>query len=365
MINNYTFLEEDIRGWHEAARMSLRDRFLEEAKFNQMAWFHEDPDRSLESIHSLVHGSLSGFMLETATSAFDPAFFLHHVNVDRLWAIWAATKPDTWMEPAQCMVETYTTPLGQVQNDTSPLYPFRSDASGKFHTSRSMRHIKDLGYAYEDVPDWLYRSPRLLRSVVRANVARTYPEDIQRVRSAWSTGRMSRNRMVADAKGLDNGTHSAIGPGAQAIHTPNIPLRKWLLELTMKKHSSQTIAISIFFGAPSPDPREWSLDNNLILTHSFSTQRPGAQKNELKLPHVRLPFTNTLIKKAQANHLTDLGTESVANFIQKNLEYRIRLQNGTILEPGTAAQLLKINVASAEILKFGDEEQLPELGPLA
>lgn len=30
--------------------------------------------------------------------AFDPIFFLHHCNVDRLYAFWAFVYPDAWMD---------------------------------------------------------------------------------------------------------------------------------------------------------------------------------------------------------------------------------------------------------------------------
>ncbi|KAJ2822918.1 hypothetical protein GGI24_003810 [Coemansia furcata] len=46
------------------------------------------------SIHGAVHLGLDGDM-GTMHSPVDPVFFLHHMNIDRLYAQWQAVKPDT------------------------------------------------------------------------------------------------------------------------------------------------------------------------------------------------------------------------------------------------------------------------------
>ncbi len=43
----------------------------------------------LENIpHNVVHGRIGGWMGSTDTAAFDPIFWLHHCNIDRLWDEW-------------------------------------------------------------------------------------------------------------------------------------------------------------------------------------------------------------------------------------------------------------------------------------
>ena len=43
----------------------------------------------VEAVHSAVHNAVGGTM-STASSPADPIFWLHHANVDRLWASWQA-----------------------------------------------------------------------------------------------------------------------------------------------------------------------------------------------------------------------------------------------------------------------------------
>jgi Common central domain of tyrosinase len=41
--------------------------------------------------HDTLHGQIGGLMGAVVTSSWDPIFWLHHANIDRLWAGWAAT----------------------------------------------------------------------------------------------------------------------------------------------------------------------------------------------------------------------------------------------------------------------------------
>lgn len=43
---------------------------------------------ALENFHDHVHGWVGGDMRDPAVAAYDPIFFAHHCQIDRLWAIW-------------------------------------------------------------------------------------------------------------------------------------------------------------------------------------------------------------------------------------------------------------------------------------
>lgn len=47
--------------------------------------------------HNVLHGRIGGnggWMADPDTAAFDPIFWLHHCNIDRLWEEWLAASPD-------------------------------------------------------------------------------------------------------------------------------------------------------------------------------------------------------------------------------------------------------------------------------
>jgi tyrosinase len=120
---------------------------------------------SFESPHNNVHNAIgcpNGTMYDLNWSAWDPAFMLHHANVDRLIALWQAIYPNasifTVVDYAGAL---YGTPAGNVSADT-PLKPFHvplaADGSNSFdggvdgfHTSRSVRDIAVLGYTYPEL----------------------------------------------------------------------------------------------------------------------------------------------------------------------------------------------------------------------
>lgn len=48
---------------------------------------------SLNGPHGSVHVRVGGNMASVAMAGYDPIFYLHHANVDRLWAIWQNSHP--------------------------------------------------------------------------------------------------------------------------------------------------------------------------------------------------------------------------------------------------------------------------------
>jgi tyrosinase len=54
---------------------------------------------SLESIHDSIHGYVggSGHFGTISVAAFDPIFWLHHCQIDRLFALWQAVYPNVYV----------------------------------------------------------------------------------------------------------------------------------------------------------------------------------------------------------------------------------------------------------------------------
>lgn len=76
--------------------------------------------------HMLVHGIIAGHM-GTNWSPSDPLFYLHHSNVDRIWAMWS----DYW-DHDECAVEDYSAPwhFDSIRTMDERL-PFQSDRNGR------------------------------------------------------------------------------------------------------------------------------------------------------------------------------------------------------------------------------------------
>ncbi len=129
----------DSPGWNQSVTPSFRDR-LE-------GW------HGLGSIHNRVHLWVGGSMLP-ASSPNDPIFWLHHCNVDRLWALWQRDHPGgANYRPRGLAGETG--PSGHNLNDS--MQPW-----GGATTVASTLDHRDMGYWYDtDPPDITLATPSL------------------------------------------------------------------------------------------------------------------------------------------------------------------------------------------------------------
>ncbi|CAI7673953.1 unnamed protein product [Penicillium viridicatum] len=117
-----------------------------------------DEDLNIEYIHNNVHGwtGSAGHMGNVPVAAFDPLFFLHHCNIDRLFAIWQALNPDKWMDNIPADNTTIRDSFGKEHpvDENTPLQPFRRDAEGNYWTPEGIRFPSNLGYSYPELPRW-------------------------------------------------------------------------------------------------------------------------------------------------------------------------------------------------------------------
>ena len=81
-------------------------------QFSNHTWDQIHPDQgtltSLEGIHDTIHVDVggNGHMADPGVAAFDPIFWLHHCQVDRLLALWQAVYPTTYVSPGPDMTGT-------------------------------------------------------------------------------------------------------------------------------------------------------------------------------------------------------------------------------------------------------------------
>ncbi|KAL4070071.1 common central domain of tyrosinase-domain-containing protein [Scleroderma yunnanense] len=115
---------------------------------------------SLEAIHGIIHGVIggNGHMSDPDYAAFDPIFFFHHSNVDRLLALWEWCYPNYWMGDGYVNNGTsypWTQERGtfaQVYNEQilptgarAALYPFREE-NGEYWTNDQTRFLTAKAY---------------------------------------------------------------------------------------------------------------------------------------------------------------------------------------------------------------------------
>lgn len=93
-----------------------------------------DFSNSLNGTHGGLHVRVGGDMAGVSTAGFDPIFYLHHSNVDRLWARWSAEHPTAAMPATEATFE---------------LPPFNRPFSNQWYTGADMVSTTALGYQYQ------------------------------------------------------------------------------------------------------------------------------------------------------------------------------------------------------------------------
>ena len=148
--------------------------------------------RRLEGIHNEVHvlsggQSPAGHMATIDFAAFDPLFWLHHCNVDRLAAMYQAAHPYVYLTPvpgvptfARLVPSTVDGPLDNLQTQ---LYPFKHP-NGLFWRSDDIKtagSIWKYNYGYEEVPcSYATQSELALQAFTKRRIKALYGPVVSR-----------------------------------------------------------------------------------------------------------------------------------------------------------------------------------------
>ncbi|KAL6872986.1 hypothetical protein J3F83DRAFT_731646 [Trichoderma novae-zelandiae] len=125
------------------------------------------PGINVEQIHNAIHwdGACGNQFLAPDYSGFDPLFFMHHAQVDRMWAFWEAIMPSSPLFTASYKGQSrFNSKSGSTITPDSPLQPFYQ-ANGKFHTSNTVKSLQGMGYSYKGIEYWQKSQAQIKSSV--------------------------------------------------------------------------------------------------------------------------------------------------------------------------------------------------------
>ena len=115
---------------------------------------------SFESVHDVVHntagGETGGHMYYLDISSFDPIFWLHHTNIDRLLAMYQLIVPNSFTANGKIGRGMAQWNVGEDKNSYTPLKPFTKNNRGDYYTSQDVRETRVLGYHYPETSERSY-----------------------------------------------------------------------------------------------------------------------------------------------------------------------------------------------------------------
>lgn len=306
-------------------------------------------------------------------SGFDPIFWLHHTNVDRIFAIWQALYPDTWVTPQAAALASYTTSKGEIQDSTTALTPFFASADGTFWTSDTVRDYTKFGYTYPELMAGPNSSTKARARVVKA-INRLYGASspaslfIKEAKSAVSKTPRAK-RQVSGQTGSQGNTGTSneeqlskpVNRGVFSGHQ----YREWIANIRiMKQALSEPFAIHLFLGDAPRDTRQWPFSKNHIgmMGVFASTDAHGISAAHLDVSGT-VPLTAALVEKVVSGQLTSLDPQDVEVYLRLNLQKRVLGSRGRLYDVASIDGL-KVEIASSVVRAPKTEEELPEWGAM-
>ncbi|KAH8884511.1 Di-copper centre-containing protein [Thozetella sp. PMI_491] len=313
--------------------------------FSNEGWINQSNSLaydSIESLHDTIHniaGGFTGHMSYIPFSAFDPIFFLHHANVDRIFAMWQVLYPNSWILPTPAAMSSYTTSRGEEQDSNTALTPFFSDDKGNFWTSDMVRDHRIFGYTYNDVGD----SGSTNKSQVIATINRLYSQS-------------SPSGIALRAKGLNT----------RALQTAQVfagdQYREWIVNIRVEKQALRgPFSIHLFLGSPPPDTRTWPSAQNLVGTMSVFAAPSSDTMYTTSGPTITgtVPLTAALVNRAAAGSLHSLSPDDIIPILKNSLHCHVLSNRGMEVDQISS---LKVDVVSYVVQAPSHINELPKWG---
>ncbi|KAF2001443.1 Di-copper centre-containing protein, partial [Amniculicola lignicola CBS 123094] len=308
---------------------------------------------SLEATHNTIHTSCGGHMDQPAYSAFDPLFWLHHTNVDRVFTIWQALNPDVYVEPMLNPFSTFTRQGGHTADANTPLHPFHRNDGGEFWTSEGVRSTTTFAYTYPDLADL---DPKNTTPLVR-RVNELYGPEAHSL--------FKRDVTVADD--LTKRSNPTPLKSRAVAGAPSFSgLRQYIASIKVQKFSKHgSFNIHVFLGdAPGPDPGQWSSEESWIgMTGIFAATPGGVENTHAKNSGIEangaVPLTAALEAKIRSKELRDMREGIVEGYLRANLRWRVAKTNNEQIDvedtPG-----FQISVVWSEVVPATSKDEFPQ-----
>ncbi|KAF5672507.1 tyrosinase precursor [Fusarium heterosporum] len=291
---------------------------------------------SLEYIHNNVHNLTGGsdyavgmgHMSDVPVAAFDPIFWLHHVQIDRLLAIWQCLYPELWFDKEQSVTSDLDNSKRQnVADDkeTDLLHPFHTkhnDPENEVWTSQACRDWTDMNYQYDDLAE-------LAEELVRSNGKfdeEAYKNELHAHINALYPGTGNMIQSITE--------HGVDPVGLQASNGDTGSWNDYIINVMYDRYAMDGLSYTIefFLGGPeNEDSTHFHKHNYVGHVYSFggrlSTSKGSCsnckrQAEDDTLSCAQVPLTINLLQHLQ----DDISDHSIADFGQVEDYLRLHLR---------------------------------------
>lgn len=296
-------------------------------------------------------------------SSFDPVFWLHHANVDRIFAMWQVVHPDSWVQPEAAGATTWTTTLGQMLDSQSPLTPFFAADNGTFWNSDMLRDPQALGYTYPELAGFSLSNMTtnlMVQSQVTTAINRLYGGSSP-VRLALNSKRgmpkVRRSRELGFSY-TEPRQQSRAFPPAFKIMSENRQYREWTANIrVMKQALNGPFFISLSLKTPSlTHIGTMGIFASPSIFASMMKMAPGAGQIA-----GTVPLTAAFMDRVAEGAINSLEPDDMWAWFQQNIDVEVTKGDGTPVDPKTVSGL-GITIASYQVQAPSNERKLPVWG---
>ncbi|KAF9252472.1 Di-copper centre-containing protein, partial [Marasmius fiardii PR-910] len=249
---------------------------------------------SLEAIHDGIHTTFGGggHMSDPAVAAFDPIFFMHHANVDRLLSLWSALHPGVWVTRNTSQDGTWTIPVGTAIDKNTKLEPFWHTQQN-YWTSAVVTTTSSLGYTYPEFNGLDTGNPSAVQTAIARIVNKLYGGTVRPRPRAFAATTAAVKTPKVEVKAHGSGASEEQAPLAAtqsfiSIHTsqhgnggahPEVAqaphpvedsrdLWEWTARIQVKKYEvGGSFSVPVFLGSVPENPAEWLTSDHFVGAH--------------------------------------------------------------------------------------------------
>ncbi|KIJ46617.1 hypothetical protein M422DRAFT_249772 [Sphaerobolus stellatus SS14] len=318
---------------------------------------------SLEAIHDGIHVDVggNGQMSDPSVAAFDPIFFLHHANVDRMVSLWSALNPGVWVTSSDEDDGTFTIPPDDPVDASTPLTPFWN-AQTTFWASADVTDTSELGYTYPEFNGLDMTNTTAVQQAIAQAVNRLYGSGSRRASvprqflampaaavkegaKATAAAIVPSDPVTAAGASLPSGaTTRSIGVTSAsqpeaflAVHhnTPAPPegnIWDWSARIEFKKYElGSSFTVLIFLGQVPENPEDWRIAPNCVgAHHAFVNRLPDQCANcQNQLNIITEGFVHLNEGIAEFSGLGSFEPDVIHPYLEKEMHWRVQKTDGS------------------------------------
>ncbi|KAJ3802926.1 tyrosinase [Lentinula aff. detonsa] len=327
---------------------------------------------SLEGIHDGVHVDVggNGHMSDPSVAGFDPIFFMHHAQVDRLLSMWSALNPGVWITDGPSGDGTWTIPPDTVVGKDTNLTPFWNTQTS-YWISANVTDTSRMGYTYPEFNDLDMGDQASVRTAIATQVNKLYGGPISTLTTTTLGQPSSRVTAERTTAGTDTSGTSSQSTNIKPESTlkrsideaPQIKLSstgghdeqkeiwEWTARVQIKKYEiGGSFKILFFLGSVPSDPKDWATDSHFVgAFHGFVNSSAERCANCRRQRDVVLEgFVHLNEGIAKLSNLNSFNPDVVEPYLKENLHWRVQKVSGEVVN-FDAVQSLEVVVVSTRL----------------